>query len=114
MSKIVIVNSVLVMNLSDEYLWVKIPKAIQYHKADIPVPVMKLFMDNAWRVPLCSLGDMIKVLMYFKQCVDWARFKLTASKSRALVFKSGKAIEWFVDDVRRIEAVVVGLGLRRR
>jgi hypothetical protein len=42
---------------------------------------------------------MIEVLVCFKGFVDWARFKLKASKSRALVFKSGKAIEWFVDDV---------------
>ena len=31
--------------------------------------------------------------------IDWARFKLKASKSKELVFKTGKAIEWFVDDV---------------
>ena len=38
---------VLLMNLSDEYLRVKIPRAIQYHKGDIPVPVMKLFMNDS-------------------------------------------------------------------
>ena len=38
---------VLVMNLADEYLKVKIPKAVQYYKGDFPVPLMKLFMDDA-------------------------------------------------------------------
>ncbi|MCP3679435.1 MAG: hypothetical protein GY782_03895, partial [Gammaproteobacteria bacterium] len=89
---------VMVMNLSDEYLSVKIPRAIQYHKGDTPVPVMKLFMDDACLSTALSC-DMMKVLLHFKQFVDWARFKLKASKSRALVFKSGKAIEWFVDGV---------------
>ena len=89
---------VLVMNLSDEYLRVKIPRAIQYHKGDTPVPVMKLFMDDACLATALT-RDMMKVLICFKQFVDWARFKLKASKSRALVFKTGKAIEWFVDDV---------------
>ena len=38
---------VMKMNLLDEYLSVKIPRAIQYHKGDTPVPVMmmKLFME---------------------------------------------------------------------
>ena len=94
---------VLVMNLSDEYLRVKIPRAIQYHKGDTPVPVMKLFMDDACLATALT-HDMMKVLTCFKQFVDWARFKLKASKSRALVFKSGKAIEWFVDDVEEGES----------
>ena len=89
---------VLVMNLSDEYLRVKIPRAIQYHKGETPVPVMKLFMDDACLSTALSC-DMMKVLIHFKQFVDWARFKLKASKSRALVFKSGKAVEWYVDGV---------------
>jgi hypothetical protein len=89
---------VLVMNLSDEHLKVKVPRAIQYHKGDTPVPVLKLFMDDAG-LTTALLQDMIEVLVCFKGFVDWARFKLKASKSRALVFKSGKAIEWFVDDV---------------
>ena len=55
-------------------------------------------MDDAC-LSTAHSGDMMKVLMYFKQFVDWARFKHKASKSRALVFKSGKAIEWFVDGV---------------
>ena len=48
----------------------------------------------------CSLGRHDEgVIMYFKQFVYWVRFKLKASKSRELVLKSVKAIEWFVDDV---------------
>ena len=38
---------VLCMNLADEYLKIKIPKAIQYTKGDISVPILKLFMDDS-------------------------------------------------------------------
>ena len=90
------------MNLSDKYLKGKVPRDIQYHKGDTPVPVLKLFMDDAG-LTTALLRDMIEVLVYFKEFVDWTRFKLKASKSRALVFRSGKAIEWFVDDVEEGE-----------
>jgi hypothetical protein len=38
---------VLCMNLSDEYLEVKIPKAIQYIKDTTHIPILKLFMDDS-------------------------------------------------------------------
>ena len=59
---------------------------------------MKLFMDDAC-LSIALSCDMMKVLIHFQQFVDWARFKLKASKCRALVFKSEKTTEWFVDDV---------------
>ena len=89
---------VLVMNLVDEYLKVKIPKAVQYYKGDYPVPLMKLFMDDAC-LQTALTDDMNNVLKFFKRFVDWSRFKLKAPKSRALVFKLGKAVKWFLDNV---------------
>ncbi len=68
---------------------------------------MKLFMEDTCLSTTLSC-DMMKMLMHFKQFVDWAQFKVKTSKSRVLVFKSGKAIEW------KIEAVIVKLGLKRR
>ena len=89
---------VLVMNLADEYLKVKIPKAVQYYKGDFPVPLMKLFMDDACLATALT-HDMNNVLTFFNKFVDWSRFKLKAPKSRALVFKLGKAVKWFLDNV---------------
>ena len=93
---------VLCMNLADEYLKIKIPKAIQYTKGDVPVPILKLFMDDSCLTSALS-KDMVNVLAFFKVFVDWARFKLKATKSRALVFKSGKAVEWSVEEREEVE-----------
>ena len=38
-------------------------------------------------------------MILFKKFVDWSRFKLKAPKSRALVFKLGKAVKRFLDNV---------------
>ena len=89
---------VLVMNLVDEYLKVKIPKVVQYYKGGYPVPLMKLFMDDACLLTALTC-DMNNVLIFFKTFVDWSRFKLKAPKSRALVFKLGIAVKWFLDNV---------------
>ncbi len=59
---VLVIIFVLVMNLSDEYLRVKIPRAIQYHhKGETPVPVMKLFMDDACLLTALKILQNIKV-----------------------------------------------------
>ena len=88
---------VLCMNLADEYVKIKIPKAIQYVKGVVPIPVLKLFMDDSC-VTSAKAKDMEKALVIVKNFVDWARFRLKSSKSRALVFRSGKAVKWSQED----------------
>ena len=89
---------VLVMNLADEYIKVKIPKAVQYYKGDFPVPLMELYMDDACLLTALTY-DMNNVLVFISKFVDWSRFNLKATKSRALVFKLGKEVNWFLDNV---------------
>ena len=90
---------VLCMNLSDEYLKVKVPRAIQYLKESTPVPVLKLFMDDSC-LTASRVFDMQEVLKVVSEFMDWSRFKLKSSKSRALVYDKGKVVEWVVDDDR--------------
>ena len=80
---------VLCMNLSDEYLKVKVPRAIQYLKDSTPVPVLKLFMDDSC-LTASKVCDMQEVLKVVNEFMDWSRFKLKSSKSRALVYDKGK------------------------
>ena len=87
---------VLCMNLSDEYLKVKIPKAIQYIKDTTPVPILKLFMDDSC-LTASKRADMQEVLRVVSGFMDWSRFKLKSSKSRALVYDKGKVVEWVVE-----------------
>ena len=56
---------VLCMNLADEYLKLKVPKAIQYYKGDIAVTTLKLFMDDSCLTSALP-KDMISVLTLFK------------------------------------------------
>ena len=104
---------VLCMNLGDEYMKVKVPRAIQYVKDDVPVPVLKLFMDDSC-LTSAKRQDMQIVLRVFKEFVDWARFKLKSSKSRAMVLESGRAVEWDTtesnDDIRRADRLRLCLG----
>ena len=88
---------VLCMNLSDEYLKVKVPRAIQYLKDNTPVPVLKLFMDDSC-LTASRVVDMQEVLKVVSEFMDWSRFKLKSSKSRALVYDKGKVVEWLVGD----------------
>jgi hypothetical protein len=87
------------MNLSDEYLKVKVPRAIQYLKDTTPVPVLKLFMDDSC-LTASKAVDMQEILKVVNEFMDWSRFKLKSSKSRALVFDKGKVVEWEVDGQR--------------
>lgn len=87
---------VLCMNLSDEYLKVKVPRAIQYIKESTPVPVLKLFMDDSC-LTTSKVVDMQEVLKVVSEFVKWSRFKLKSSKSRALVYDKGKVVEWSVE-----------------
>ena len=88
---------VLCMNLSDEYLKVKVPRAIQYIKDATPVPVLKLFMDDSC-LTASKVIDMQEVLKVVSEFVEWSRFKLKSSKSRALVYEKGKVVEWSDED----------------
>ena len=53
---------------------------------------------------------MNNVLIFFKNFVDWSRFKLKAPKSRDLVFKLGKAVKWFLDNVEGMSVNVQVVG----
>jgi len=87
---------VMCMNLMDELVKVKVPKTIQYQKVETPVPLLKLFMDDSC-LTTSKMCDMQEVLGVVKSFVDWARFKLKSSKSRALVFEKGKARQWVME-----------------
>jgi hypothetical protein len=87
---------VLCMNLSDEYLKVKIPKAIQYIIDTTPVPILELFMDDSC-LTASKRADMQEVLRVVSGFMDWSRFKLKSSKSRAPVYDKGKVMEWVVE-----------------
>ena len=84
---------VLCMNLSDVFLKVKISRAIEYIKDNTPIPPLKLFMDDSC-LTSAKKEDMQVLLNIYKQFVDWARFKLKSSKSRALVYSAGQVIVW--------------------
>ena len=60
---------VLCMNLSDEYLKVKVPRAIQYTKDKTPVPVLKLFMDDSC-MTTSKVVDMQEVLKVVSKFMD--------------------------------------------
>ena len=55
-------------------------------------------MDDACLLTALTC-DMNNKLIFFKKFVDWSRFKLKAPKSRALVFKLGRAVKWYLDNV---------------
>ena len=65
-------------------------------------------MDDACLLTALTC-DMNNVLIFFKKFVDWSRFKLKAPKSRALVFKLGKAVKWFLDNVEGMSGNTVVL-----
>ena len=50
-------------------------------------------MDNSY-ITTATQGDMQSVLEVFGEFVDWARFRVKSAKSRALVLKVGKVVEW--------------------
>ncbi|XP_063695334.1 uncharacterized protein LOC134826767 [Bolinopsis microptera] len=91
---------VLCMNLGHEHLKSKVPRSIEYIKDDTPIPTLKLFMDDSC-LTTARAEDMQTLLNVFQKYVDWSRFKLKSSKSRALVLKKGVAVRWG-------EEVVVG------
>ena len=91
---------VLCMNLGHEHLKSKVPRSIEYIKDDIPIPTLKLFMDDSC-LTTARAEDMQTLLNVFQKYVDWSRFKLKSSKSRALVLKKGVAVRW-------VEEVAVG------
>ena len=41
-----------------------------------------------------NMGDMQTLLNVFQKFVQWSRFKLKSSKSRALVLSKGSALQW--------------------
>ena len=84
---------VLCMNLSDEFLKVKVPSAIEYIKDKTPIPPLKLFMDDSC-LTAAKKEDMQVLLNVYKEFVDWSRFMLKSSKSRALVYSAGQVVEW--------------------
>ena len=84
------------MNLSDEYQKVKVSRAIQYIKDKTPVPVLQLFMDDSC-MTTSKVVDMPEVLKVVCKFMDWSRFKLKSSKSRAIVNEKGKVVEWSVE-----------------
>ena len=84
---------VLCMNLSDVFLKVKVPRAIEYIKDNTPIPPLKLFMDDSC-LTSAKMEDMQVLLNIYKQFVDWSRFRLKSSKSRALVYSAGQVVEW--------------------
>ncbi|XP_063694224.1 uncharacterized protein LOC134825946 [Bolinopsis microptera] len=88
------------MNLGHEHLKSKVPRSIEYIKDDTPIPTLKLFMDDSC-LTTARAEDMQTLLNVFQKYVDWSRFKLKSSKSRALVLKKGVAVRW-------VEEVVVG------
>ena len=84
---------VLTMNLGHEFLKIKVPRSIEYVKEDTPVPPLKLFMDDSC-LSSARMEDMQTLLNIFQRFVDWARFKLKSSKSRALVYEKGVVVSW--------------------
>ena len=84
---------VLCMNLGHEYLKTRVPRSIEYFKNDTPVPPLKLFMDDSC-LTTANMGDMQTLLNVFQKFVQWSRFKLKSSKSRALVLSKGSALQW--------------------
>ena len=87
---------VLCMNLADVYLKNRVPRAIEYIKDSTPIPPLKLFMDDSC-LTTAKQEDMQTLLNIFKQFVEWARFKLKSSKSRALVYSGGQVVKWSVE-----------------
>ena len=83
---------VLCMNLVDEYLTIKIPRSVAYVKDGTPVPPLKLFMDDSCLVTATE-SDMQVLLSVFGEFVEWARFTVKSSKSRALVLVGGRVVE---------------------
>ena len=77
-------------------IW-KLPRAIQYLKDNTPVPVLKLFMDDSC-LTASRVVDMQEILKVVSEFMNWSRFKLKSSKSRALVYDKGKVVEWLVGD----------------
>jgi len=88
---------VLCMNLSDVYLRNRVPRAIQYMKDETLIPLLRLFMDDSC-LACIKTGDMQTLLSVFKEFVEWARWKLKSSKSRALVLEAGSLVKWFIDE----------------
>ena len=98
---------VLCMNLSDVYLRNRVPRAIEFMKDDIAIPPLKLFMDDSC-LTSARMEDMQTLLNVFKEFVDWARFKLKSSKSRALVYKAGQVMEWYIEEATVEESLNLG------
>ena len=42
---------------------------------------------------------MQKILKFVSEFMDWSRFKLKSSRSRALVYNKGKVVEWLVGNM---------------
>ncbi|KAL5251266.1 hypothetical protein ACHWQZ_G016834 [Mnemiopsis leidyi] len=84
---------VLCMNLGHEYLKTRVPRSIEYFKNDTPVPPLKLFMDDSC-LTTANMEDMQTLLNVFQKFVQWSRFRLKSSKSRALVLSRGSAMHW--------------------
>ncbi|XP_063688236.1 uncharacterized protein LOC134821425 [Bolinopsis microptera] len=87
---------VLCMNLSDEYLKMKVPRSVEYIKDGTAIPPLKLFMDDSC-LTTAKMVDMQTLLDVYQEFVVWSRFKLKSSKSRALVYQKGVTVEWVVE-----------------
>ena len=88
---------VLCMNLSDVYLRNRVPRAFQFMKDQTLIPLLRLFMDDSC-LTCVKIGDMQTLLNLFQEFVQWARWKLKSSKSRALIFAAGNLVKWYVEE----------------
>ena len=74
---------VLAINLLKEFFVCRVPRAIEYVNDDVPIPPLKMFMDDCNIT--CSLpADMQCILDIIQEFMLWSRFKLKSSKSRVL------------------------------
>ena len=79
---------VLAINLLKEFFVCRVPRAIEYVKDDVPIPPLKMFMDDCNIT--CSLpADMQCILDIIQEFMLWSRFKLKSSKSRVLCYNLG-------------------------